>query len=105
MEPECSDHISAGAPLTYGMDESDLASYRPIFNLNTISKIVERLFLATISPNVISLLSSNLLQSAYLHFHSTETALLKIMNDISNREHWSNNSTRCVRHVGGLQHC
>ena len=41
----------------HGMDDTDTSSYRPISNLNTISKILERLALARIIPHVMS--SSN----------------------------------------------
>jgi hypothetical protein len=64
-----------------GIDASDPANYRPISNLNTISKILERLFLARLTPHVRSTTSFNPLQSAYRCMHSTETALNKIMHD------------------------
>mgnify|MGYP003547058831 FL=1 len=60
----------------------DFNNYRPISNLNFISKILEKV----VSLRVQSHLSSNSLylpfQSAYRSFHSTETALLKVHNDI-----------------------
>jgi hypothetical protein len=67
-----------------GLDPSDPASYRPISNLNTISKILERLVLARIVPHVSTLPSFDAVQSAYRKCHSTETALLKITDDIFN---------------------
>ena len=63
-----------------GLDTSNPASYKPISNLNTISKVLERLYLARPIPHVS--LSTCLLQSAYRQFHSTETILLKIANDL-----------------------
>ena len=65
-----------------GLDDDDPASYRPISNLNTISKVLERLFLARILPHVSSSPNFNPVQSAYRKYHSTETALLKILEDI-----------------------
>jgi hypothetical protein len=64
-----------------GIDANDPANYRPISNLNTISKILERLFLARLASHVRSTTSFNPFQSAYRCLHSTETVLNKIMND------------------------
>ena len=63
-----------------GIDISDSASYRPISNLNTISKVLEKLFQARLIPHVSP--SFCPFQSAYRRFHSTETALLKIASDL-----------------------
>ena len=65
-----------------GLDESDPTSYRPISNLNTISKVLERLVLARIVPHVSASSSFDTVQSAYRRRHSTETALLRITDDI-----------------------
>ena len=58
------------------------SNYRPISNLNTISKIIERLFLIRIQSHVSQAPSYNIFQSAYRKRHSKETALLKILNDV-----------------------
>ena len=65
-----------------GLDESDPANYRPISNLNTISKVIERLFLARLMPHIAASEHFSPMQSAYRKRHSTETALLKIMDDL-----------------------
>jgi hypothetical protein len=65
-----------------GLDASDPANYRPISNLNTIGKIIERLFLARLMPHIGASKYFSPMQSAYRKLHSTETALLKIMDDL-----------------------
>ncbi|MCI0560555.1 MAG: reverse transcriptase domain-containing protein, partial [Nitrososphaera sp.] len=65
-----------------GLDETDPSNYRPISNLNTIGKIIERVCLARILPHVASTGNFSPLQSAYRKSHSTETALLKILDDL-----------------------
>lgn len=65
-----------------GLDGNDPANYRPISNLNTIGKIIERLVLARLTPHVAVSDKFNRMQSAYRKLHSTETALLKIMDDL-----------------------
>ena len=49
-------------------------------NLNNISKLLERLFLARLQPHLINSPHYNPLQSAYRTGHSTETALLTLLN-------------------------
>ena len=66
-----------------GLDTSDPANYRPISNLNTTSKIIERLVIARLLPHIAATGNFNPLQSAYRKQHSTETALLKILDDLN----------------------
>ena len=65
-----------------GLSKSDPSNFRPISNLNTIGKILERLVLARFFPHVSLSPSFSPLQSTYRKFHTTETALLKLTNDI-----------------------
>ena len=62
--------------------KSDLRNYRPISNLSFLSKILEKVVANRLHEHIHNHHLSNDLQSAYKRFHSTETALLKIHNDI-----------------------
>ncbi len=65
------------------LDSETLNNYRPVSNLAFVSKLIEKV----VSKQLHSYLSSRDLheinQSAYRQFHSTETALLKIKDDIT----------------------
>jgi len=54
-----------------GMDVDDPASYRPISNLNTISKVMERLVLVRLRQQVTQSKNFNKYQSAYRQNYST----------------------------------
>ena len=64
------------------LDKSLPSSYRPISNLNFISKILERLFLHRIQSHILTSLNYNQHQSAYRPGHSTETALVQLLDSI-----------------------
>ena len=66
----------------FSLPHDDLASYRPISNLNFISKILERVIHTRLMSHLQSFPSLSPFQSAYRKFHSTETALLHIQNDL-----------------------
>ena len=59
-------------------------SVHPISNLVTISKVLERLFLSRLKDHISQCSNFTQFQSAYRHYHSTETAMLKILNDVYN---------------------
>ena len=65
-----------------GLSKDDPANYRPIPNLSTFSKLLEKLALARLQPHVFASGNMSQFQSAYRSGFSTETALLKIVNDI-----------------------
>ena len=64
------------------LDKEILKKYRPVSNLTFLSNVLERV----VARQLIDYMSRHHLhevyQSAYKQFHSTETALLKIQNDI-----------------------
>ena len=64
------------------LDPDNPASFRPISNLHTISKVLERLFLSRISSHVEGSQNFNRFQSAYRRGFSTETAILRMLNDV-----------------------
>ena len=66
-----------------GLDADIFGNYRPVSNLNTISKIVEQVYLARLSAHVKRLPNFNRFQSEYRRGHNTETALLRILNDVN----------------------
>ena len=59
-----------------------LPNYRPVSNLSFISKLLERVVLQQLTAHLddFQLISAN--QSAYRRGHSTETALLRVTNDL-----------------------
>jgi hypothetical protein len=74
------------------LPKDDLSSYRPISNLNFISKVLEKVLYSRLCTHLESFSALSNFQSAYRRFHSTETALLRIHNDLllaMNRQHVS----------------
>ena len=64
------------------LDHNDLNNYWPVSNLCFIAKILEKLVLSKVSAYLNSHNLYNTCQSAYHPGHSTETALLRVVNDL-----------------------
>ena len=60
-----------------------LANYRPVSNLNFVSKVLEKAVAIRIKDHLTTNGLLEPLQSAYRQFHSTETALVKIHSDLA----------------------
>src|SRR6218665_1014773 len=66
-----------------GSDVSDPSNYRPITNLLTISKVFQKLALIRLWPHLHGSSNFSSYQSAYRSGHSTETATLKVTDDLN----------------------
>ena len=60
----------------------EFSSYRPISNLSFLSKLLERIIQTQLLRHLQSFPSISPFQSAFRKFHSTETALLRVQNDL-----------------------
>ena len=64
------------------LDPNNLKNYRPVSNIKFLSKVIEKHVVNTISNHMRECNLGEPLQSTYRTAHSTETALLKVKNDI-----------------------
>ena len=64
------------------LDKEVMKNYRPVSNLPFVSKIIEKAFIKQLSSHMDIYNLHTPVQSAYRRGHSTETAILKIQNDI-----------------------
>ena len=64
------------------LPRNDPSSYRPITNLTTFSKILEKLAAKRVRSHIVTSENFPTLQSAYRPGFSTETALLRVVSDI-----------------------
>ena len=66
----------------FNLPYDNLANYRPISNLSFLSKLLERLILKRLLQHLTSFSSIPIFQSGFRKSYSTETALLRIHNDL-----------------------
>jgi hypothetical protein len=64
------------------LEFEEYSNFRPISNLKFLSKIIEKAVATQLMEHLVNNNLEEPLQSAYKRFHSTETALLKVQNDI-----------------------
>ena len=64
------------------LDKNTLKNYRPVSNLSYLGKTIERVALARLTPFLQQHHLNEPYQSAYRAQHSTETALLRVQNDL-----------------------
>ena len=64
------------------LDVDQLKHYRPVSNTHFLSKILEKLVIGRLEDHMLKNLLYDPFQSAYRKQHSTETAILKVQNDI-----------------------
>ena len=81
-----SKHFQAGPCYPYpqkpSLDKEVFKNYRPVSNLNFISKILERVVVVQLQTHLDEAGLMIAFQSAYRKHHSTESALLNTQNDI-----------------------
>jgi len=65
-----------------GLDSSQLKRYRPVFNLSFLSKLLEKVVQVQLQAFIDSNNLMPVTQSAYRQYHSTETAVTKLYNDM-----------------------
>ena len=64
------------------LDSSDMKNFRPVSNLPFLSKLLERVVQSRLQEFLDSNGMMPPMQSAYRRFHSTETAVTKVYNDL-----------------------
>jgi hypothetical protein len=64
------------------LNQEELSNFRPVSGLSFLSKLLVRVVLGRLTSHMLSLDLMVPVQSAYRANHSTETALLRVMNDI-----------------------
>ena len=63
-------------------DSDIFQNFRPVSNLKLLSKLVEKAVFVQLSEYLVNNELHEVFQSSYKSFHSTETSLLRVQNDI-----------------------
>ena len=69
------------------LDPDNFKNYRPVSNLNFVSKVVEKVVAKILLAHIQQNQLCSRFQSSYRAYDSTETALLRVHNDISSALH------------------
>lgn len=64
------------------LDPEILKNFRPVTNLSFLSKMIEKVVAARLTDHLTKHKLMKTMQSAYRQFRSTETALLRVQNDL-----------------------
>ena len=75
------------------LDAETMKNYRPVSNLEYVAKLLEKVVVQQLSEYLQVNDLNEALQSAYKRYHSTETALLKVRNDLLKAV---NNGKQCL---------
>jgi len=65
-----------------GLDANDLRNFRPVSNLPFVSKILERVVLLQLQSHLCANSLLEIRQSAYRKYHSTETAVVSVLEGL-----------------------
>ena len=65
-----------------GLDANDLRNFRPVSNLPFVSKILERVVLHQLQSHLCANSLLEIRQSAYRKYHSTETAVVSVLEGL-----------------------
>ena len=81
--PDCLKHAIIKPLLKKShLDNEILKNYRPVSNLPFLSKVLEKIVAKRLLAHIDKYKLHETLQSAYKQYHSTETALVRVQNDI-----------------------
>ena len=71
------------------LDHENLKNFRPVANLHFLSKVLKKLVVSRLNEHLLDCSLYDPLQSAYRENHSTETATLKLCNDVIMSRSWA----------------